>query len=44
MPRDFNASDVLVLPFSAGRQSGEDPGCLIPDSTVPEEGVYLPRA
>lgn len=28
MPRDSEASDVLVLPFSAGRQSGEDPGCL----------------
>lgn len=36
--------DVLVLPFSAGSQSEEDPGCLILDSTVPEEGAYLPRA
>lgn len=29
MPRDSKASDVLVLPCSAGGQSGEDPGCLI---------------
>lgn len=44
MPRDAEGSDVLVLPFSAGKQSGEEPGWLILDSTEPEEGVYLPRA
>lgn len=44
MPRGSEASYLLVLPFSAERQSGKDPGCLILDSTVPEEGVYLPKA
>lgn len=42
MPKDSEDPNVPVLPFSAGRQSGE--GWHILDSTVPEEGGLLARS